>query len=52
MFAEHGLTALEHYNLYGKDEKLDTYGQKVGVDFQKANIDHTLAEDFDPCNIA
>lgn len=25
-FAEQGLTALEHYQLYGKDEKIDTYG--------------------------
>ena len=25
-FAEQGLTALEHYQLYGKDEKMDTYG--------------------------
>lgn len=25
-FAEQGLTALEHYQLYGKDEKVDTYG--------------------------
>lgn len=52
IFAEQGLTALEHYNLYGKDEKLDTYGQNVGVDFHKADIDHTLAEDFDPYNMA
>lgn len=25
-FAEQGLTALEHYQLYGEDEKIDTYG--------------------------
>lgn len=33
-FAEQGLTALEHYQLYGKDEKIDTYG-----DFTTAPIE-------------
>lgn len=33
-FAEQGLTALEHYQLYGKDEKIDTYG-----DFTTAAIE-------------
>lgn len=33
-FAEQGLTALEHYQLYGKDEKIDTYG-----DFTTADIE-------------
>lgn len=46
IFAEQGLTALEHYNLYGKDEKLDTYAPE-GVDFTKAEIDHDLAKGFD-----
>ncbi|MGF0000004.1 hypothetical protein [Desulfovibrio sp. SGI.133] len=33
-FAEQGLTALEHYQLYGEDEKIDTYG-----DFTTAAIE-------------
>lgn len=32
-FAEQGLTALEHYKLYGEDENMDTYG-----DFATAEI--------------
>ena len=33
-FAEQGLTALEHYKLYGEDENMDTYG-----DFETAEIE-------------
>lgn len=33
-FAEQGLTALEHYKLYGEDENMDTYG-----DFATAEIE-------------
>lgn len=52
IFAEQGLTALEHYYLYGQDEKVAAYGQEVGVDFQHPDIDMSLADDFDSYNKA
>ena len=38
IFAEQGLTALEHYNLYGKDENVAKYGEFT-ADAPKASAD-------------
>lgn len=47
IFAANGLTALEHYNLYGKDEKLNEYAPK-GVDFTHADTPEASSDGFDP----